>query len=77
VLKKEGNYVQQSAVVEFTGTFFALRKPSEAEADFARYVAHKPDLKSWLEQRVNQFQAQLRFKQSYLVMRDVVARLTL
>jgi hypothetical protein len=33
-------------------------KTSEAEADFAHYVALKPEMKSSLEQRINQLQAQ-------------------
>jgi tetratricopeptide (TPR) repeat protein len=35
-----------------------LKKTSEAEADFARCVALDPDMKSSLEQRINQLQAQ-------------------
>jgi hypothetical protein len=36
-----------------------LQKTPEADADFAQCVALKPDMKSSLEQRVNQLQAQL------------------
>jgi hypothetical protein len=36
-----------------------LKKTSEADADFARRVALKPEMKFSLEQRVNQLQAQL------------------
>jgi tetratricopeptide (TPR) repeat protein len=37
-----------------------LNKTSEAEADFAQCVALKPEMKSSLEQRINQLQAQLK-----------------
>ena len=35
---------------------------AEADADFARRVALKPDMRSSLEQRVNQLQAQLQIQ---------------
>jgi hypothetical protein len=37
-----------------------INKTSEAEADFAQCVALKPEMKSSLEQRINQLQAQLK-----------------
>ena len=39
-----------------------LKKTSEAEADFAQCVALKPDMKSSLEQRINQLKAQLQIQ---------------
>jgi hypothetical protein len=56
VLKQEVNHVRQSAVIE--GRLVALRFGGDSAADFAQCVALNPDMKSSLERRINQLQAQ-------------------